>query len=149
MSTLLIGQTGSGKSRYIHNEISKAMEAKGMEFILIDLKRVELVGYTGKVNLKLPIVLDMEKSKEAFVWLVSEIKRRKEIKENLPKILVAVDEFADLMLGDKQFFEEYISFVAREGGGVGVTFIITTSRLDFENVITDKIKDAFSEIKEL
>ncbi|MCR5330724.1 MAG: DNA translocase FtsK [Lachnospiraceae bacterium] len=128
---LVAGSTGSGKSVCINAMILSILyKAKPSEvrLILIDPKRVELVGYNGIPHLLVPVVTDVKKATAALNWAVAEMDDRynrfadagvnnlasynrlmeekyydeggteEECPDRLPQILIIIDEFCDLMM---------------------------------------------------
>lgn len=128
---LVAGSTGSGKSVCINAMILSILyKAKPSEvkLILIDPKRVELVGYNGIPHLLVPVVTDVKKATGALNWAVAEMDDRynrfadagvsnlaaynrlmeekyyeeggtaEECPDKLPQILIIIDEFCDLMM---------------------------------------------------
>lgn len=101
--SILIGESGSGKSVFVQNLITSFFynEDKFEKFIMIDPKRVELSRY--KIFKKVDYIENMEKVFEMFENLQKTMYDRLEEMENLgqvkskkPFILVLIDEFRTL-----------------------------------------------------
>ena len=114
---LIAGTTGSGKSVMINviiKSLSEQMDADSLKFVLIDPKRVELSGFNSLPHLMCPMIYDDEKAAKALEWLVQEMDERyqtleaagkrsideynRELVNKMPKVVVVIDEFADLIL---------------------------------------------------
>ena len=128
---LIAGSTGSGKSVCINGLILSILyKAKPSEvrLIMIDPKRVELIGYNGIPHLLVPVVTDVKKAMGALNWAVAEMDDRydrfseagvnnieaynrlieqkyyeeggaeEECPGKLPLILIIIDELNDLMM---------------------------------------------------
>lgn len=114
---LIAGQTGAGKSVMINvilDCLTKQLTPDQMKLVLIDPKEVELAMYEGDEHLDGDIITSPKDASEKFHWLVEEMGRRyKELRKQrvrdiadyegkMPRIIVVVDEFADLMMTSKK-----------------------------------------------
>jgi S-DNA-T family DNA segregation ATPase FtsK/SpoIIIE len=158
---LIAGTTGSGKSVCI-NDIILSMVYKSspadVRMILVDPKVVELKVFSPMPHLLLPVVTEPKKAVGALKWAVNEMEQRykKMAKFNardlarynslqtlpedrLPKIVIIVDEFADLMMVASREVEDSVRRIAQLGRASGIHLIIATQspRAD---VITGLIK---------
>lgn len=112
---LIAGQTGSGKSVMINvilQTLTRQLDAKQLKLILIDPKRVELSQFAKLPHLAKPVVYDIGMAVEMLDWVVKEMESRykalekagvrsvEDYKGNMPKIVVVIDEFADLIMSD-------------------------------------------------
>jgi len=158
---LIAGATGSGKSVCI-NDIIVGMVYKSspedVRFILVDPKRVEMIMYASLPHLLMPVVTEAKKAAGALRWAVNEMTRRykifaelgarslekynekvKNTGEHLPRIVVIIDELADLMNVAQDDVEDSIQRVAQLGRAAGIHLILATQRPD-ATVITGLIK---------
>jgi S-DNA-T family DNA segregation ATPase FtsK/SpoIIIE len=80
---LVAGTTGSGKSVFIHNLIAGLVckkSAKGMRFVFIDPKMVELAAYKNLPHLACPVISDVKTQAKAVLHrLVAEMENRYEM----------------------------------------------------------------------
>ena len=159
---LIAGATGSGKSVCMNTFLLSLLYQNApheLKFILIDPKRVELSLYSGIPHLLTPVITESEKALKALRWVVAEMGRRlakfseagarnlQEYNEkqsddhnHLPRIVVVVDELADLMM--RQFrrdTELMITRIAQIARATGIHLIIATQRPSVD-VITGIIK---------
>lgn len=130
---LVAGATGAGKSVFINvliQSLSKQMTPGALQFVMIDPKQVELGFYEGMDHLREPIITDPVSATKALDRLVTEMERRyKVLREagvrkiedykagDMPRIVVILDEFADLMMtadSKKQTFSIQASDAACE-----------------------------------
>ena len=159
---LIAGATGSGKSVCMNVFLTALLYQNApdeLKFILVDPKRVELMPYNGIPHLLTPVIMEAEKALQALRWAVAEMGRRlhrfsevgvrniKEYNEKqedesnlLPRIVIVVDELADLMM--RQFrrdTETMIVRIAQMARATGMHLIIATQRPSVD-VITGLIK---------
>lgn len=160
---LIAGATGSGKSVCINSIIVSILyKAKPDEvkLIMVDPKVVELGIYNGIPHLLLPVVTDPRKAASTLGWAVSEMEKRYQmfaasgvrdldgynrICENdedmvkLPRIVIIVDELADLMMTAPKEVEDSINRIAAKARAAGMHLIIATQRPSVD-VVTGVIK---------
>ncbi len=161
---LVAGATGMGKSVCMNSfMISLLYKAKPDEvkFIMIDPKKVEFKRYNGIPHLLIPVVAESKQAAGALMWAVGEMERRygliealyvsnidmynAKVKENpslgefLPRIIIVIDEFADLMLQVKDPVEKLVMSLAQKARAAGIHLIIGTQRPSVQ-VITGTIK---------
>ncbi|HWQ58551.1 MAG TPA: DNA translocase FtsK 4TM domain-containing protein, partial [Clostridia bacterium] len=158
---LIAGATGSGKSVCI-NDIIISMAYKSspedLRMVLIDPKVVEMRMYAPLPHLLLPVVTDAKKAAGALRWTVMEMERRYKLiaelnardlarynqlagaeGEHLPKLVVVIDELADLMMVAAKEVEDSICRIAQLGRAAGIHMIVATQRPSTD-VITGLIK---------
>ena len=165
---LIAGATGSGKSVCINTIIMSILYKASpdeVQLIMIDPKVVELSVYNGIPHLMIPVVTDVRKASAALNWAVAEMERRyklfaaagtrdlngynamvkakgDEAGENekvLTRLVVIVDELADLMMVAKNEVESSICRLAQLARAAGIHLIIATQRPSVD-VITGLIK---------
>jgi len=160
---LIAGTTGSGKSACINALlISLLYRAKPDEvkLVLIDPKKIELNIYRNLPHLLVPVVNDPKMAAGSLAWAVTEMERRFELieevgvrdlnaynqvtagdpdKEYLPRIVIVIDELADLMLTAPDDVETYICRIAQKARAAGIHLVIGTQRPSVD-IITGLIK---------
>ena len=158
---LIAGSTGSGKSVFINAVICSllmSMSPEKLKLILIDPKRVELTPYSGVPHLIVPPVVETEKVVTVLKAVISEMldryKKMQEVQaknieaynkktgENMPYIVIAVDELADLMMMASFDVEQSICRLAQLGRATGIHLIVATQRPSVD-VVTGLIKANF------
>ncbi|MFH1664804.1 MAG: DNA translocase FtsK [Candidatus Omnitrophota bacterium] len=162
---LIAGATGSGKTVCLNGVISSFLfnaSPDELKFLMVDPKRVELMMFEGIPHLVSPIVTNPKKAAAALNWVIGEMERRYEVfaakgvrniasykerreknEEDLPYIVVIVDELADLMIVAQQDVEVAIMRIAQLARAAGIHLILATQRPSV-NVITGVIKANFS-----
>ncbi len=161
---LIAGTTGSGKSVLTNSIIMSILfnaSPDEVKLILIDPKQVEFPVYNGIPHLLIPVVTEAKKAAGALGWAVTEMMKRynmfanagvRDIKEYneyvktrddgtlfLPKIVIVVDELADLMMAAPKEVEDSICRIAQLARAAGMHLVIATQspRVD---VVTGLIK---------
>lgn len=157
---LIAGATGSGKSVGLNSFLISFLynnSPKELKFIMIDPKQVELSTYNGLPHLLTPVITDPEKAATALRWAVAEMNRRYKVcaeaghrniadynadrktAEKMPKIVIVIDELADLMMQAQKEVEASICRIAQMARAVGMHLIVATQRPSVD-VITGLIK---------
>lgn len=155
---LVAGATGSGKSVCINTIILSLLYQNGpddLKFIMVDPKRVELTAYEGIPHLLTPPIIKVEDTVNALKWTVREMERRLDVlskfgardiisyneraEEKMPKIVVIIDELADLMTTSGREVETSIVRIAQMARATGIHLILATQRPSVD-VITGIIK---------
>ncbi len=161
---LIAGTTGSGKSVCMNSIIISILykaTPDDVKLIMVDPKMVELGIYNGIPHLLIPVVTDPKKAAGSLQWAVTEMMRRyksmsdagvrdidsynsiiesQEVDgKKMPKVVVIIDELADLMLVAAKEVEESICRIAQMGRAAGIHLIIATQRPSAD-VITGLMK---------
>jgi DNA segregation ATPase FtsK/SpoIIIE, S-DNA-T family len=155
---LVAGATGSGKSVCLNGIIISLLYQNGpdeMKFIMVDPKRVELGVYAGIPHLLVPPIVKADEAVNALKWAVREMERRLDYlskfgardidsynakgKERMPRIIIVIDELADLMIQNKREVEAVIVRIAQMARAAGIHLILATQRPSVD-VITGTIK---------
>ena len=158
---LVAGQTGSGKSVCINGIILSLVyksSPKDVRMILIDPKVVELSIFSTLPHLFCPVVTEPKKAAGALRWAVTEMDNRykrmaevhardidrynavqKDDNERWPRLVIIIDELADLMIVAGKDVEESICRIAQLGRACGIHLIVATQRPSVD-VITGLIK---------
>jgi len=162
---LIAGATGSGKSVCI-NAIIACMLCTNtpdqLRMVMIDPKRVELTGYNGIPHLLFPVVVDLERVIGTLQWVTREMDQRYKRfakvgarnivdynrrvvpgdGEQLPYIVVFIDELADLMMIAPDDVERAVCRIAQMARATGIHLVIATQRPSVD-VVTGLIKANF------
>lgn len=153
---LVAGTTGSGKSICLNTLLVSLLYKYGPEelrLILVDPKQAEFIPFARLPHLMInEILYDVDKVIKALNWAIKEMERRytlfKEMTENgnatknldeynahlpegeekLPKILIVLDEFSDLMMQAKKEIEFKIIRLAQKARACGIHLILATQR---------------------
>ncbi len=165
---LIAGATGAGKSVSLNAIIASIlMQATpdDVRLVLIDPKMVELNMYMGIPHLLAPVVTEVEKVIPLLKIAINEMEKRYRVfsklgvrnldgyrklraeriahgdtsLENLPAIVIIIDELADLMMAAPEEIEGMICRLAQLARATGIHLVIATQRPSVD-VITGLIK---------
>lgn len=161
---LIAGSTGSGKSVAINVILTSLLMnclPEQVKLVLIDPKKVELGMYHDLPHLLTPVVTEPRKAAVTLEKVVEKMQQRYEIfaqtgqrnltgynkmaakdpanYEQMPYIVVVVDELADLMMTTGNEVEAAITRIAQMGRAAGIHLILATQRPSVD-VITGIIK---------
>lgn len=150
---LVAGATGAGKSVCINTLIISILykaDPNEVKLVMIDPKQVELGVYNGIPHLLIPVVKDAKKAAGALNWAVSEMTSRySEFERNnvrniqgyndlmeangtpekkMARIVIIIDEFADLMMVAPADVENYVCRIAQLARAAGMHLVIATQR---------------------
>ncbi len=163
---LIAGTTGSGKSVCIAALTACLVmnnAPEDLRIVMIDPKMVELVRFNGLPHLIGKVETDLERISAVLKWVVIEmqeryklleeirardiesynrkVKRRKDY-DPLPRIVVMIDELADLMMSSAEQTEATIVRLAQMARATGIHLVIATQRPSTD-VVTGLIKANF------
>jgi hypothetical protein len=161
---LVAGATGSGKSVFLRGlltELLRARTPEQLQLLIIDPKRLDFVAFTRAPHLRGGTVIsDPEQAVETLQFtLDAEISLRQPLLEaagvssasefyeaggrleDLPQLVILVDEFADLVLAgtDPRAFLDLIQRYAQLTRAYGIYLVLATQRPSV-NVVTGSIK---------
>lgn len=164
---LVAGSPGSGKSIFIHSMLVSLLyrySPEELRLILIDPKRIEFDAYNGLPHLATEkVVCEPREALKALDWAIKEMDRRYRLidsfgrrtesfvvnvdqynekvekADRLPKILIVIDELADLMLVEQRELENKVQSLAQKSRAAGIHLVLATQR-PAKDVVTDAIR---------
>jgi len=160
---LVAGTTGSGKSVCINSILMSILyhaKPEEVKLLLIDPKKVEFKVYRDIPHLCCRIISDPKKAAGALNSAVNEMEKRFELIEEvgvrnitgynevtkndpdkpyMPRLVIIIDEFADLMMTARDEVETAVVRIAQKARAAGIHLIIGTQRPSVD-VITGLIK---------
>ena len=162
---LVAGTTGSGKSVCVNTILTGFLlnlSPDKLRLLLVDPKRVELSIYNGIPHLLTDVIVDVDKVTGALQWMLREMDLRYRMfeadgarnideynyhrtpadEEQLPYIVVVIDELADLMMLAPTETETSLARLAQLARATGIHLIVATQRPSV-NVLTGLIKANF------
>ncbi|MCX7953250.1 MAG: DNA translocase FtsK [Deltaproteobacteria bacterium] len=159
---LIAGATGTGKSVCINSLLISLLYKNSPEnlgLLLIDPKVLELSIYDSLPHLKAPVITEPKKAKIVLQWAVKEMERRYKFlqqfgvrnidsfnslghEQKLSKLVIIIDELADLMFSVGKEIEELVIRLAQKARAAGIHLIMATQRPSVD-VVTGLIKANF------
>jgi S-DNA-T family DNA segregation ATPase FtsK/SpoIIIE len=162
---LIAGTTGSGKSVCIAALTTCLVmnnSPRDLRLIMIDPKRVELVRFNELPHLFGKVETDLDRILAVLQWVVNEMERRYKLlegqrakdidiynqrvadleNEKLPRLVVLIDELADLMMSAPVEAEQMLTRLAQKSRATGIHLVVATQRPSTE-VVTGVIKANF------
>lgn len=160
---LIAGTTGSGKSVCVNSIIMSILmksTPEDVRLIMVDPKQVEFMMYNGIPHLLIPVVTDPKKAAGALAWAVTEMENRytlfsennvrnidgyNDLAKNddeleiMPRIVIFIDELADLMMASPKDVEDSIVRLAQKARAAGMYLVIATQKPTVQ-VVTGLIK---------
>lgn len=145
---IVAGTTGAGKSTLLHNIIANLQNYNDCVLCLVDPKKIEFGAYDGHLkNTKVfytyddtMVILDslLEMMEKRYTMM-----RSGHLPEEFPYAVLIVDEFADLIMQDKddQFFNK-LCRLAQKSRAARICIILGTQRPSV-NIINGAIKANF------
>jgi DNA segregation ATPase FtsK/SpoIIIE, S-DNA-T family len=164
---LIAGATGSGKSVCITSIaacLAMNNAPEDLRLVMIDSKMVELIRYNGLPHLLGKVETDINRIMGVLRWVVVEMEHRyrllegarardievynrraasrKEGSRALPRIVVMIDELADLMMNAPDQTEHNLVRLAQMARATGIHLVVATQRPSTD-VVTGLIKANF------
>jgi S-DNA-T family DNA segregation ATPase FtsK/SpoIIIE len=162
---LVAGTTGSGKSVCITSFIACLAfnnSPEDLKLAILDPKMVELVRFNGLPHLLGKVETQLDRMLGILAWAIKEMEDRYRLMESvnardldaynskmlhrghakLPKIVIFIDELADLMLSAPDQTEGYVVRLAQMARATGIHLVVATQRPSTD-IITGLIKANF------
>jgi len=163
---LIAGATGSGKSVCITSIaacLAMNNAPEDLRLVMIDSKMVELLRYNGLPHLYGKVETDIDRIMGVLRWVVVEMEHRYRLLEGakardldsynrrlarrgdgkpLPRIVVIIDELADLMMSAPDQTEHNLVRLAQMARATGIHLVVATQRPSTD-VVTGLIKANF------
>ena len=157
LHVLVGGSTNQGKTNLLHSFIIGLLMAHTPEEIslyLVDTKEVEFARYLGLPWVR-DVALDFPDAEGLLQAVIAEVERRQALfgqaggaryfnayqswarrsgRDTLPRILVVVDEIADMVLSGGGMVRDSLARLASKGRAFGVHLVLATQRPDREVV---------------
>ncbi len=163
---LVAGTTGSGKSVLISSIVTCLVTNNtpdDLRLILVDPKMVELVRFNGLPHIYGKVETDLDRITGVLRWVTREMDRRyklfetvgarnletyiaktskKSEAERLPRVVLMIDELADLMMRAPDETERTVVRLAQMARATGIHLVVATQRPSTD-IVTGLIKANF------
>lgn len=164
---LIAGATGTGKSVCLNTMLTSLLMKYGpdeLRIMIVDPKIVEFAAFEGIPHLMFnEMITSAEKATAMLSWAVKEMEARyqqlyqakvqnindyndkmeKLGQKKMNRILILIDEFADLMSSNKASIEEKIGRLAQKARAAGIHLVLATQRPSVD-IMTGSIKTNFT-----
>ena len=155
---LVAGTTGSGKSVFLNDIILSILFTKTsneVRFVMVDPKRVELGNFNGIPHMAHGVVFTNQEALNAMRVIDQEMMNRyrlfaevgvkkidnynKVAQRKMPRIVIIIDEYMEMMFEAPKEVEDIVSRIARMARAAGIHLVMATQRPSSE-VVTGSIK---------
>ena len=163
---LVAGCTGSGKSTFLRNvitSITSRFTPDEVKLVLFDLKKTEFNLYAKDYPHSSGVITDIDSAVKTLRYLLDLSRERSKLiadagiisalrfeganaideynaktGSTLPRIVVIIDEFAELMTESEEV-EELIFELTRCAHGAGIHLVLSSQRAASDEIITDRV----------
>lgn len=155
---LVSGSTGTGKSNFLSTvivDIIYKCNPSEVKLILVDTRKTNFKRFSKLPHLLFPVITEPQKVVGIFAYLIQEMSNRYKLfknkrvdnidsynkisKEKLPRFIVIIEDFYDLMVETEKEIEIYLQRLIQMCRASGINIIISTQRPSTD-VITGTIK---------
>lgn len=146
---IVSGTTGSGKSTLLHNIIANLINYNKAQIYLMDPKNIEFYEYDKHIKYNMNISYSYNDSYFVLESLLCLMEQRHSmlrdgfLKSSFPPVVVIIDEFADLIMQDKNnMFYNALLKLSQKCRSAKIHIILSTQRPSV-NIINGSIKANF------
>jgi S-DNA-T family DNA segregation ATPase FtsK/SpoIIIE len=128
---LIAGTTGSGKTalaRTIVASLALFNSQRALQVVLVDPKGRGLLPFEGLPHLLVPVVVRTDEALRVLDRLVQEMERRDEERRSEPRLVVVLDELADLVLLGGSEMERLLTRLTQRGREAGIHLVACTQK---------------------
>lgn len=155
---LVAGTTGTGKSNLLSTfivDIIYKLSPEEVKLILVDTRATNFFRFNRLPHLLIPVIMESNRTMGILAYLIQEMQNRYALfeqkkvdnidtynvisQEKLPRIVMIIEDFYDLMLDTEQKIGIYLQRLIQMSRASGIHIIISTQRPS-TNVITGVIK---------
>ncbi len=128
---LIAGTTGSGKTEAAKTLLASMMvfqKPRELQMIIVDPKGSSFKLFDRLPHLLCPVVKSIEDAAANIEWLVSEMQRREENRITRPRIILLLDELADLLIQGGGEIAMQITRLVQRGRSAGISVVACTQK---------------------
>lgn len=128
---LIAGTTGSGKTEAAKTILASIMwfqKPREIQLIIVDPKGKAFGLFEHSPHLLCPIIRNVQDAGANLEWLVGEMQRREQMGIRQPRIVLLLDELADLLIQGGRPLEEDLTRIVQRGRSAGISVIACTQK---------------------
>jgi len=128
---LIAGTTGSGKTALARTMVASLAllnPQRTLQLVLIDPKGRGLSPFAGLPHLLVPVVTQVDQAVAMLHRLVAEMERRDAHGRSEPRLVVVMDELADLLLVGGKEMEDVLTRLTQRGREAGIHLVASTQK---------------------
>jgi S-DNA-T family DNA segregation ATPase FtsK/SpoIIIE len=128
---LIAGTTGSGKTALARTMVASLAlfnSQRALQLVLVDPKGRGLMPFEGLPHLLVPVVTRVEGAKAVLERLVGEMERRDREGRSEPRLVVVLDELADLVQVGGREMELLVTRLTQRGREAGIHLVACTQK---------------------
>ncbi|MBI4675775.1 MAG: DNA translocase FtsK [Chloroflexi bacterium] len=128
---LIAGTTGSGKSQAARTMLASLalfQREREIQLLIVDPKGSDFRAFDTLPHLVCPIVQEVETARERLEWLGQEMERRQTSNVKRPRIVLMIDELADLLMQGGRVLEEWVTRLVQRGRSAGICVVACTQK---------------------
>jgi len=130
---LITGVKGSGKTEAVKAILASLVlyqKPREIQLLVIDPKGSGFEFLTGSPHLLGDIATTPERALQHMRWLESELERRENEDVSRPRLVVVVDELADLVIHGGREFQVHLARLAQRGRAAGISLLVCTNKVN-------------------
>jgi S-DNA-T family DNA segregation ATPase FtsK/SpoIIIE len=128
---LIAGTTGSGKTalaRAMAASLAMHNHQRDLQLVLVDPKGRGLAPFAGLPHLLVPVVTRVEEALPLLARLVAEMERRDAEQRDTPRLVLVLDELADLVQVGGREMEALLTRLTQRGREAGLHLVACTQK---------------------
>jgi DNA segregation ATPase FtsK/SpoIIIE, S-DNA-T family len=128
---LIAGTTGSGKTELARTLIASLVlhqKPRDIQLALFDPKQHGFAAFAGMPHLLFPIVSAADAMRERLSYLVAEMERRDRDSIERPRIVIVIDELADVLQSCGPEVEGLLTRLVQRGRSAGLSVVACTQK---------------------
>jgi S-DNA-T family DNA segregation ATPase FtsK/SpoIIIE len=134
---MVSGTTGSGKTELVKSMLASLIlfsRPRDVQLVVIDLKAHSYRFLSETAHLAGEIAVDVDQGLRHLRWLESEMEQRQLERIVQPRVLLVVDELADLLMQGGREINVHLTRLAQRGRSAGISIIAATQKPTAEAV---------------
>lgn len=128
---LIAGTTGSGKSQAARTLLASLVlyqPAREIQLLIVDPKASDFHAFETASHLLCPIVENVKDARERLQWLAEEMERRQSERVSRPRVVLLIDELADLLMQGGSDLENLLARLIQRGRSAGICVVGCTQK---------------------